>query len=250
MLPNSNTLKNQLKLAEYCKTGEDRVIEGVTPNRIHHYRRLIFNIALDTLSSAFPITKKLFGNEVWKTSVNEFYSKSNCTSPFVWKMAQDFYDYAIQEDSFLALKDKRPFLLDLLHFELIELDMYMMEDAEIPQVKKEGSMYEDTIIPHPESKIILLNYPVHLKPPKEISLEDKKQYYCLCFREPVDRKILFFDLSAYYAFVIEQLFNKKTLLEISEEASASLRIEASTLVEKTKPFIEHLDSKGFIVGYS
>ena len=246
----SNTLETQYKLAEFCRTGVATDIEGVTPNRLHHYRRLIFNIALDTISTAFPISKKLLGTEEWRKIVDHFYSETSCTSPFVWKMAQDFYNYFIAENSQTKLKESLPFLTDLLHFELIELEMYMMEDAQIPEAKKEGSFTEDKIVLHPESKIILLNYPVHLKPPGEISFQDKGQFYCLCFREPVARKILFIDLSAYFAFVIEQLFNIKLLTDITNEASASMGIASSDLFEKTLPFLEHLDSKGFIVGFN
>jgi hypothetical protein len=249
MQQSSNTLKNQYNLAEYCRTGESTQLDGVTPNRIHHYRRLIFNIALDTLSTAFPISKKLLGSDIWREMVDLFYSNSTCTSPFVWKMPQDFFEFYELEGSFSTQKQKHPFLSDLIHFELIELEMYMMEDISVPELEKTGSIIKNKIILHPESKIILLDYPVHVKPPNEINDEDKGQYYCLCFREPIDRKILFIDLSPYFAFVIEQLFNNLTLEEISNQASESIGMTFDELMEQTIPFIEHLDSKGFVVGY-
>ena len=250
MLPNSNTLKNQYKLAEYCRTGEITQLDGVTPNRIHHYRRLIFNIALDTLSTAYPISNKLLGQEAWKEMVDLFYRNTACTSPFVWKMAQDFHEFYEQASSFSRIKEEYPFLSDLIHFELIELEMYMMEDISVPKFSKHGSFRESQIVLHPESKIILLDYPGHTTPPKEIKPENKGQFYCLCFREPVDRKILFIDLSPFFAFVIEQLFNNLTLEQITQQAAESLKMTKAELLEKTIPFIEHLDSKGFVVGYN
>lgn len=249
MQPNSNTLKNQLELAEYCKTGEIPQLDGVTPNRINHYRRLIFNIALETLSSAYPISKDLLGDETWRTMVDLFYKNTTCTSPYVWKMPQDFYEFFTKETNFLTENELYPFLSDLILFELIELEMYMMEDIPVLGVKNEGSFQESKIILHPESKIILLNYPVHTTPPAQISSENKGQFYCLCFREPIDRKILFIDLSPFFAFVIEQLFNNLTLVEITQQAAESIGMTADDLMEQTIPFIEHLDSKGFVIGY-
>lgn len=244
------TLDNQLKLADYCRTGETQDIEGLTPNRVHHYRRLIFNIALDTLSTAFPITLKLLGQEQWEMVIEKFYAESKCTSPYVWKMPEDFYEFFKTQASQSPLIKVYPFLFDLLYFELVELNMYMMEDEILPHCNKEGHLEQDKIVVHPESKVILLEYPVHIKAPETITANDKGQYYCLCFREPTERKILFFDLSAYLAFVIEQLFQKRDLNSITEEASASLGVDKKTLVQNTLPFLENLVSKGFIMGYS
>jgi hypothetical protein len=210
---------------------------------------LIFNIALDTLSTAYPISKELLGETVWTGIVDRFYKNTACTSPYVWKMPQDFYEYFKAKEICSNEKKQFPFLSDLVYFELLELEMYMMEDAAIPEVNPKGSFSVDKIVLHPESKIILLNYPVHTTPPAQISLEDNGQYYCLCFREPIDKKILFIDLSPYFAFVIEQLFNNLSLEVITLQASESIGLNADELMEQTIPFLEHLDSKGFIIGY-
>ena len=46
----------QKPLGEYCRTGVELKIPGVTPGRVHHYRRLVYNVVRDTLDTAYPIT--------------------------------------------------------------------------------------------------------------------------------------------------------------------------------------------------
>jgi hypothetical protein len=250
MLLNPNTKIQQEKLADYCRTGEYTPLEGVTPNRVHHYRRLIFNIALDTLSTAYPITKKLLGSESWKEIVEKFYSESECTTPYVWRMPLDFYEFVKSNQSLNELMQRHPFILDLIYFEWIELEMYMMEDIPQDSGKPNGDLKKDVLVLNPESKVLLLDFPVHRLAPEEITSNHKGKYYCLCFREPIDRKIQFIDLSAYYAFLIENLYAGNAVEDVIAHAAEDMSLPIEKIEENTMPFIEHLRSSGFVLGFN
>ncbi len=55
------TIDNMEQLGEYCRTGVEQDVSGITPGRIHHYRRLITNVVNDTLRTAFPISVAALG---------------------------------------------------------------------------------------------------------------------------------------------------------------------------------------------
>ena len=237
----------QKELANYCRTDQLGEIPGLTDGRVHHYRRLIFNIVLDTLRTAYPLTKDLLGQKNWRKIVHQFFSSYACTEPQVWKIPKDFLDWVEQTE--LAEKTQYPHFSDLVYFEWIELEMYMMEDIR-SSFKEQGDLLNDYLVLNPESKILILDFPVHNKNANEINEYDRGKYYCLAFREPVHCKIRFIDLSGLYALVIEQLYKDTTLKEVVQMVSIETGMEVSLLSENLLPFMKHLQKEGFVLGFT
>ena len=84
------TIRIQEDFGAYCRTGLEPDLPGVTPGRIHHYRRLISNVVYDTLQRAFPITVAALGDNSWEKLVEEFFSAGLPQSPQVWKLPLEF----------------------------------------------------------------------------------------------------------------------------------------------------------------
>ena len=74
-------------LGEYCRTGMETDIPGVTPGRLHHYRRLVNNVVRDMLDSGFPITLAALGEEQWDTLVQEFFVHGQPRTPQIMELA-------------------------------------------------------------------------------------------------------------------------------------------------------------------
>lgn len=244
---NTSTHKAQSNLAEYCRTEVLQDIPGLTEGRIQQYRRLIFNIILDTLSNAYPISLKLLGKEKWRNIVHHFFSTYACSEPQVWKMPLDFLKWFDQTE--LHEKDIYPFLANLIYFEWIELELYMMEDIASENLSNNGDFFKDNLVLNPESKILLLDYPVHTKNPTTITKKDKGNYYCLAYREPKDCKVKFIDLSSINAFVIEQLYKDLTLDNIIQQIAQQTSLDLLEIKKQIEPFITHIFTEKFILGF-
>jgi len=242
------TQTQQSRLASYCRTGKLNSIDGLTENRVHHYRRLVYNVVDDTLQSAFPLTFDLLTEEEWNELVNFFFSNHKCQSNSVWRMPYEFYSFVEQYD--LEIKIKYHFLEDLLLFEWAEIEIYMMPDIPYPEFKLNGGWLSEIIVINPEYRILRLDYPVHLKNPNDISNDDKSEYYVLIFRERESGKVQFMNLSVYFAWLLEEIANeKKPLVKILKEAQSIFGLNEKILFENTIPFLEELNSKQFILGF-
>ncbi len=57
------TAKAQNQLGEYCRTGVNQNIPGVIENRLHHYRRLVFNVVKNTMHQAYPLMLQVLGEK-------------------------------------------------------------------------------------------------------------------------------------------------------------------------------------------
>lgn len=229
----------QEELARYCRTNVEPELEGAKQDRLHHYRRLVFNVVQDSLETAYPLTFKLLAPKKWKKLVHEFFEKHDCQEYQVWRMPKEFYDYVLKQQS--VNLDKHPFLFDLLKLEWKELEYYCLEDRPFPEAR------EGELAINPEYELLHFNWSVHRVNALHITADKQGDYYVLIFREPVDKKVKFVDLAPIHVAFVEQLEAHQSKLEPSLEALCSLSgIESKDyLKNKLEPFIADMKAKGF-----
>ena len=215
----------QNRFAEYCRTGQNVTIPGTSGERMKHYRRLSFNAVNSALEQAFPITLEFLSESEWLDLVDGFFANHTSTTPLLWKMPFEFFNYV--EDNDLSLKSKYPFLTELIYFEWLEIEVHTMEDIPLPEGTKSKEEPKDTdaIVLNPEHRLVQMQYPLHLTA-LQAALEKPGTYYVFIYREPESGNVKFLDLSPLYAFAFsllaEQPLSKKTLInKISEQFQLS-----------------------------
>jgi uncharacterized protein len=244
-----DTHQQQSALADYCRTGVvPENLTNVRKENLHHYRRLVFNIASDILESAYPITHSYLDVEVWNDLIKKYFSEHKCQTAQVWKMPLEFYDYCLQNH--IAEKLNVCCLHDLLYFEWLELEVHTMEDITYPLSKEKGRWLDDIIVVNPEHKLVNLSYPVHTTAPNNINEGLKGNYFLLIYRERISGNVQFIDLSVLYTFILENLMNGSPMRSVLKEADLLFQINNITLLEeKAFMFFNDLHSRGFITGY-
>ncbi|MDO9000693.1 MAG: DNA-binding domain-containing protein [Bacteroidota bacterium] len=237
----------QSRLASYCKTGIKPELIGVIEENLHHYRRLVFNIGVDTIETAYPITHSFLPSDVWNKLLHDFYAEHKCQTPQVWRMPLEFYEYCVEKN--IQAQLNIPFLNDLLYFEWLELEIHTMDDIAYPQINIEGDILLNTIALNPEHKLIKLNYPVHIVAPTEMK-DEAGDYFLLMYREKETGNIQFIDVSILYAYIIEQLQSGIRLQDILAEADSLFQINNfEQLKEHVLIFIDDLKKRNFILGF-
>ena len=245
----NETIEIQNRVAKYCKTGIEEEIQGVTKNRLHHYRRLIYNIVDDTMSTAFPITKEWLNSDEWDLLVSDFLAKHAAQTPQVWKLPAEFYSF-VKQNSYSA-KFNKAALNDLLYFEWIEIEIHTTPDIAVTNSNKQGNLLRDKLILNPHFRLIELTYPIHLHH-ADVASGNKGNWYVLTYRHHKTNTVHFMQLSLLHLFIIEQLTDSplsindlipliNTAFGIDDEAS---------LLSHLKPFIENLLTKTVILGFS
>jgi hypothetical protein len=242
------TKEIQSKMALYCRTGNEVALPGVTPNRFHHYRRLIMNIVEEHLESSFPIAFEYVNTDVWTEMLHDFFSKHHCQSYQVWQIAGEFYNYAMEAK--FAEKYNIPFLNNLLKFEWEEVAVYNMADITTPLYVENGNLLEDILIINPEHKLLQLNYPVHTHKPFD-TIDKEGTYFVLLYRERETGKVQFVDLSIWFALVIDVLNKGEIALNdlLNEAPNYFGEIKMNDLTESTIDFINDLKKKEFVLGF-
>lgn len=179
--------------------------------------------------------------------VYNFFSFHKCQNPQVWRMPEEFSQFCKTEN--YANKYNLPFLDDLLYFEWLEVELYMMEDIQYPHFTNSKLVLNKKIAINPEHKIIKLEYPVHLEKPVDAA-NKKGDYFLLIYREKKSGRVQFINLSVLFAFLLENIVLKeKTLEEIFTDILYIFGINDLELLQSEAfKFLEDLKIRGFVLG--
>jgi uncharacterized protein len=242
------TIAIQERLGEYCRTGVEPELPGITPGRIHHYRRLVSKVVKDTLHTAFPISVAALEKDQWDLLVEDFFSHGIPQTPQVWKLPFEFYRYHAEQET--GRKTGLPFLDDLLYFEWMEIEVHTMPDRPNPDFINEGDLLLDRLAFNPEHEIVQLHYPVHTHPVRE-ARELEGEYFALLYRVPESGNVQFLSLSALNVYIIRRLQEEKVPLNIIKNEIAQVAgIESSRyLDEALQKFIGDLMERKLVLGF-
>lgn len=243
-----DTERIQNLLGDYCRTGVERDIPGITPGRVHHYRRLVYNVVRDTMDTAFPITLVALGEERWDVLVQDFFSSEQPQTPQIWKLPLEFYRYHSNQET--GTRIQKPFLDDLLYFEWIEIEIHTMPDKPFPEYSQTGNIFLDRLVFNPEYEIVRLEYPVHMYS-AEKTLELKGNYFVLVFRSPETGNVQFLNLSGLNTYILTRLADEPIPLnDLKGDIAQMAGIESEKyLDEALSIFIGDLIDKKLILGY-
>lgn len=235
-------------LGEYCRTGEEPNLPGITPGRIHHYHRLVQNVVKDTLDTAYPITLTALGEDTWNLLVKDFFSSGLPQTPQVWKLPYEFYHYHAMQES--GKRIQREYLDDLLLFEWMEIEVHTMPDREYPEYVEKGNLFLDRLAFNPEYEIVQLNFPIHTHPVTE-ARDMKGDYFALLYRLPESGNVQFLALSPLNTFIFSRLREAELPLNVIKGEFAQLAgIESGRyLDEALERFFQDLIDRKLILGF-
>jgi hypothetical protein len=93
--------------------------EDIPARRMAVYAELFFNNINDQLSSNFPVLREITTDAHWHALVRDFMRKHHSTTPLFTEVGQEFLAYL--QDEREGSSDDWPFMLELAHYEYVEL---------------------------------------------------------------------------------------------------------------------------------
>lgn len=244
------TITIQKELASFVRTGKGGDIPGLTPGRLPHYKRLVNNVVFGTISQAFPIAQKVLSAEEWKYMLHNFFIEHDAQTPILWQLPNEFYTYVKKQD--YAAELKKPWLNELLWFEWLEIEVHMMPDNKHPECSDEGDVLTDPLVVNMDSRLISLQYPVHLYPVKEVESR-KGNYFLAVFREQENGSVRFINLSPLHAGLLDLLIqadSRSTVENLIPQLLQAFTIpDENELADQLVRFINEMRRSGLILGF-
>jgi len=243
-----DTIKIQQDLAMYCRTGEAVEIPGTRPERLPHYRRLVYNVVNNTMEHAFPISFEILDKQEWKELIDRFFIEHDAQTPKIWELPYEFFLYVRAHG--YAEKFNKPYLNDLLYFEWVEIEVHTMQDQVNPEITKKGNLISDPIALNRDSRLIRLRYPVHMLGVNEAA-EKEGNYYVFIFREVDTGTVRFVNFTVLHVYLFEKFYLNKTVVsDYIYDIARKFNLKDMQLLEKEiQRFLQELLDLGGILGF-
>ncbi len=133
--------------------------EGIEQRRLDIYKDLIYNNIEGFIAGAFPVLRSLYSDVNWAAMVRRFVVEHQCESPYFLEISQEFLKFLPTLAS--AQGGDPPFLLELAHYEWVELAIDVGEET-LPQQAEQVDNFLTTVpIVSSLAWSLAYQYPVH-----------------------------------------------------------------------------------------
>lgn len=206
-LLNKETHILQSNLADFTKTGDKSNLAKINLKRADHYRRLVKNIVDGALDNAFPIAKSNIAENDWEDLKQFFFENHKSPEPQVWKFP--FQLFLFVQDNDLEIKNKYPFIYELLYFEWMEMEVHAQENEKLEEYKLIASNFQNVYL-NPYFLFEHFTYPIH-KENIENYEENMGDYFIHCWRDYKEHNVSYKELDPVDAVFLDHVINTKNI---------------------------------------
>ena len=178
--------------------------EGIEDRRMGIYRDLFFNNIKSFLSGNFPVLKTLYSEQAWTSLCRDFYREYRCHTPLFPELPREFLRYL--QDFRRDREDDPPFILELAHYEWVELAL-SLDEAEIDDVEAnpDGDLLEGIPVLSALAWPLSYQFPVHrIRADFQPATAPEKPTHLLVWRRR-DYTVKFMQLNDVSRLLLEQL---------------------------------------------
>ena len=195
---------------------------GVEDRRMAIYRDLFFNNLHNLIGSTFPVIKKLHTREKFRSLIRAFMVHHQAQTPYFLEIPREFLaflenEYELQDDDF-------PFLIELAHYEWVELALSVsVETNDEKAVDPEGDLLEGIPLPSALAWSFAYQYPVHRISPDFQPTEPGEAPTFLAISRKANDDMDFLELNPVTARLLElieaneQDSGRELLLKLAQE---------------------------------
>lgn len=180
--------------------------EGIEDRRIAIYRELFFNNLFSLLGTMFPVLRKIHSDAQWRHLIREFMKFHKAETPYFLKLPEEFL--AFLQDEYEPREDDHAFLVELAHYEYIELALSVStNENDLTGVDPDGDLLAQVPVKSVLAWAFAYHYPVQRISPDFLPTETAEQpVYLVVFRRS-DDKVRFLELNAVTAALLDAMEN-------------------------------------------
>ncbi|SHF56153.1 hypothetical protein SAMN04487965_2251 [Microbulbifer donghaiensis] len=222
----------------------------IEDRRMGIYRDLIYKNIESFIAGGFPVLRSLYSNERWHTMVRDFVHRHTSHSPYFLQISEEFLHYLQNERGTQA--GDPPFLLELAHYEWVELALDVSE-AEFPAgLLADGDVMASVPVVSPLVWSLSYRYPVHrIGPAYQPQEPPKTPTFLLVYRDRED-EVGFMEINAVTARLLqlaeaEALSGRQLLQKLAGEMPQT---DSDALQKFGRELLQKLLRVGVIAGLS
>lgn len=223
--------------------------KGIEDRRMEIYRNLFYNNIESFIASGFPILRSIFEDESWHKMVRDFVHRHESHSPYFLEISQEFLHYLQEEHEEEGWEP--PFLLELAHYEWVELALDVATETIPEDVNREGDVLEDCPVVSPLAWRLPYQYPVHkLGPSFQPEAPGDQPTFLIVYRNR-KMKVQFMESNAATLRLLQLLEDgassgRAAILQLAEEMQQS---DKDALLQYGAGLLQQLLDQDIICGF-
>lgn len=187
--------RQQTAFAAHIRDPQANAAPGdVEDRRMKIYRELFFNNISSLLASNFPVLRAIYDDQRWNVLIRDFYSEHRCQTPLFPEVAKEFLRYL--QDGRKNRPNDPPFLLELAHYEWVELALSIDErDPMDSGAEPDGDLVKEVPVLSPLAWPLSYRFPVQLIGPDYLPYEAPDEPTHLLVYRNLDGAVKFMKLN-------------------------------------------------------
>jgi hypothetical protein len=224
---------------------------GIEDRRLQVYRELFYANVEGLLAGNFPVIRALLDDARWHALVRDFYRDHRCHTPLFPELGREFIRYL--EQRLEARRDDPPFLLELAHYEWVELALSLDEhEIEAIEAHRDGDLLAGIPVPSPLAWPLAYTWPVQqLRADFQPETPPAQPTFLLVVRDRSDR-VQFKSIDALGFHLVQALHDNSEGLSGRQVLEALARRTGSTdvaaFVAAGARLLEQLRARDAILG--
>ncbi len=219
----------EFQRAQYAFTAHLRdpehkpVPEGIEDRRMAIYRELLFNNIESFLRDGFPVLHSIYREQDWLRLARRFFADHQSKSPYFLDISAEFVDFL--ENEYQPVESDPPFLLELAHYEWVELALMVSPEDTIPDgLSRQGDLLHDIPVLSPLAECLSYHWPVqHISTDFQPDEPLQQPQFIIISRKPGSDHVEFMEANPVTARLFELMRENKhrnglsLLQQISDE---------------------------------
>lgn len=222
---------------------------GVNQQRMDVYVELLFNNVEDFLSGCFPVMHSILDDGQWNGLVRQFYADHACQTPYFREIPAEFVQWLQANFVTLPLHQPFPFLLELAHYEWVEIPL-MLDEADVDwrPLDTESAELENKIWNvNPVMLLQSYQYPVHRISP-DFQPDEPESTHLVLLRN-TQGKVDFVEVNAVTARLLQLLQEGlDTHAAVAQLAQEMQHPEPTQLLAFAVQIVQQLHSQQVLLG--
>ena len=243
--------RKQYEFAAHIRDPEKNAAPpGIEDRRMAIYRDLFFNNLQSLLGSTFPVLKKLSGKERWRGLIREFMAHHQAQTPYFLEIPKEFL--AFLEHEHVPQADDFPFLLELAHYEWVELALSISADSnDMTGIDPDGDLLDGVPVISVLAWPLAYQFPVHRISADFQPQEPGEQPTYLAIYRDSDDEINFMELNTVTAGLLNKISDnteRKTGRELLTALANEIDFDLDNLIEHGSNALEDLRAANILLG--
>lgn len=157
--------------------------EGIEDRRMKIYRELFYNNVEGFIANTFPVLRRITPDARWHAMIRDYFAHHLSHTPLFPEMPREFLKYLEHERK--PQPDDPPFLLELAHYEWVELALSLLDEKiDATKIDVDGDLLEGIPVISPLAWPLSYRFPVHrIGPVFQPKEADDKSTHLIVYRD-------------------------------------------------------------------